>query len=109
MTIIAESARITRLKRHVLAGGGVWVGIQEALTPDTPSLALFNSPTTGSTLALPDDERFDSREVHEKIEASDKLFGKGRFIKVHRATAEIFLNDLKEVVGKFEGLRKRGE
>ena len=70
-----------RLRRAVLAGGGEFVGIQQGLGP-APDLLLFNSPTTGSTLAIPitdlllvtfSDSEFSTR-VREKIAESDKTF-----------------------------------
>jgi len=97
------------LKRHVLVGGGEFVGIQESLTPDTPSLVLFNSPTTGSTLALPVNDDFSAQAVHQRIEASDKAFGKGRYVKIPRAIFERYIAELKGLITDFESQSKRGE
>lgn len=57
----------------MVAGGGIWVGVQDTVPPLYP-LVLFNSELSGSTLALPDDEFFTVQAVHEKIKASDSLF-----------------------------------
>lgn len=40
-----------RLARLVTQGGGVWVGIQHSWKGE--SLALFDDPTSGTTLSLP--------------------------------------------------------
>ena len=66
--------RLGVLKELVAHAGGNWVGIQE-FEEGGQSLVLFNSPTTHSTLALPDDEFFTLQAVRDKIAASDKLFG----------------------------------
>ena len=57
-------------------GKGVWVGIQEC-EGHYYELALFNSPKTGSTLAIKTTE-ITPELVAEKIAASDKLFTKQR-------------------------------
>ena len=70
-----------RLKRAVIAGGGEYVGLQQGIPP-SPDLVLFNSPTTGSTLAIPltdivlvtfSDSEFSAR-VRDRIVASDATF-----------------------------------
>jgi len=56
-------------------GGGVWVGIQEC--EGLPSLILFNSPTTGSTLAIRasgNARDISADNVRRRIEESDALF-----------------------------------
>jgi len=59
--------------RHaVKAGGGKWVGIQEIEEADY-DLVLFNSPTTGSTLALKSDN-CTSEKVAAHIAESDRRF-----------------------------------
>ncbi len=98
---------IEHLKRHVLAGGGQWVGVQECVPPLT-ALVLFNSPTTQSTLALPADQ-LTSATVHAKIVASDAQFGKSEKVKIPRATLQVCVSDLKEVVAKFESFLGRKE
>jgi hypothetical protein len=50
-------------------GGGVWKGIQE------PNLALFNSPKTGTTLALKTSE-ITPELVRSKIQRSDAQFAR---------------------------------
>lgn len=63
------------LKRRVERGGGVFVGIQE--TEDaTYNLVLFNSPTTGSTLAL-EDYNCDPERIRIRIADSDAKFRAG--------------------------------
>ena len=59
-------------KKAVVDGGGIWVGIQEC--EGFPyNLVLFNSPTTGSTLALKTSE-ITAEAVRERIKTSDKKF-----------------------------------
>jgi len=66
---VASSESLARLA--VKDGGGVWVGIQEC--EGVPSLILFNSPTTGSTLALKTSE-LTADNVRRRIEESDAAF-----------------------------------
>lgn len=56
-------------KAIVEAGGGIYV--HGMMGP----LVLFNSPATGSTLALPED-RLTTEAVRERIAESNKEFGK---------------------------------
>lgn len=69
-----RSSTLDSAKRAVEAGGGVWVGIQECegLKYDA---VLFNSPETGSTLALKTTE-ITADKVRERIAASNALFRK---------------------------------
>lgn len=69
---------INRLKAAVKSAGADWCGIQETIPP-LPSLLLFNSPKSGSTLAVrfyP--SNFDSASiaaaVRRKMKESDKKF-----------------------------------
>jgi hypothetical protein len=66
------------LKRLVSQAGGQWCGVQESVPP-LPHLLMFNSPQTGSTLAI----RINPTEINEaeivtairtRIAASDKQF-----------------------------------
>ena len=66
---VASSESLARLA--VKDGGGQWVGIQEC--EGVPSLILFNSPTTGSTLALKTSE-LTADNVRRRIEESDAAF-----------------------------------
>jgi hypothetical protein len=63
-------------RRFVEDGGGQWVGIQECEGRDY-DLILFNSPKTGSTLALRTTE-VTAQRVWESIHESNKLFSKAR-------------------------------
>lgn len=53
-------------------GGGIWVGIQECVG-QLHDLALFNSPQTGSTLALKTTE-ITPELVRQKIRRSNATF-----------------------------------
>lgn len=55
-------------KRVVEAGGGLYVG------PCFEDLVMFDSPATGSTLALPENE-LTADAVRHKIMESNKAFG----------------------------------
>ena len=72
----------TRWFRDIVeAGGGIWVGIQECEGKDY-DLVLFNSPKTGSTLALrtdkiTQDEVWEHIHAHNKEWARVKAKGKG--------------------------------
>lgn len=70
---------MTLLQNLIEEGGGIWVGIQE-YEGVSYSLALFNSPKTGSTLALKTSEILSDvvaapELVREYIAASDEKFG----------------------------------
>ena len=56
----------------VESGGGIWVGVQE-WKGKPYDLIMFNSPTTGTTLALRSD-KIDATAVGKRIADSDKLF-----------------------------------
>jgi len=56
-------------KLAVEQGGGIWKGIQE------PNLVLFNSPKTGTTLALKTTE-VTPELVRSKIQRSDAQFAR---------------------------------
>jgi len=58
------------LRREVEKGGGIWRGIQET---NENNWVLFNSPTTGSTLALKDYDCF-ADNVRQRIADSDAKF-----------------------------------
>jgi hypothetical protein len=58
-------------RRIVADGGGVYVGIQEGLAYD---LVLFNSPKTGTTLALK--YPITSTRVREHIQESNRRWGR---------------------------------
>ena len=59
------------LKQIVEEGGGIWVGVQDCSS--FIDLALFNSPKTGSTLALRVND-VTVKNVSEKIRKSDEVF-----------------------------------
>ena len=62
----------TRWFRDIVeAGGGIWVGIQEC-EGETYDLVLFNSPETGSTLALKTDSGVTAHTVRERIYEHNK-------------------------------------
>lgn len=69
-----EQDVLASAKACVEEGGGIWVGIQdgEGITPD---LVLFNSPTTGTTLALKT-TIITPLAVKLKIGLSDRLFAR---------------------------------
>jgi hypothetical protein len=71
-----SSEHIQRLKSIVEHAGAIWVGVQEGDGLYT-DLVLFNSPQTGSTLALKDNEFFTIQAVQEKLAASNLTFGIG--------------------------------
>lgn len=60
------------MRRQVEKGGGIFVGIQECEDKDY-DLVLFNSPTTGSTIALKDYD-CDPERIRVKIADSDAKF-----------------------------------
>ena len=78
--ITSDSKFLLRLKQIVAEAGGEWCGIQEAMFPDgVLPMILFNSPATGSTLAVKFNPVVVDRdklreEIRAKIEASDALF-----------------------------------
>jgi hypothetical protein len=61
-------------RKEVIAGGGQWVGVQECPGRDY-DLILFNSPKTGSTLALPT-TACTAHKVWDHIHESNKKFSK---------------------------------
>jgi hypothetical protein len=63
----------------VKAGGGIWVGIQE-YEGETYDLVLFNSPKTGSTLALKTNSGVTAHSVRERIHEHNQMW------KRHEAT-----------------------
>jgi hypothetical protein len=69
------------LKRLVSQAGAQWVGIQETVPPE-PHVLLFNSPATGSTLAIHLEPDMAPREIIEAIQkrlaASNQEFLKGK-------------------------------
>lgn len=90
------------LQDIVRAGGGEWVGLQDTFLLDREPLVLFNSPTSKTTLALPV-SLCTVDNVRGKIAGADADFSK-KPVKVSRATLQVFVQDLKEVVQKFEAL-----
>ena len=89
--IITQSKFTNVLKDIVLGAGAEWCGIQEAMSPELP-MVLFNSPKTGSTLAVrfnPDsvDSAQLAAAIRAKIEASDAMFIE-RSISVKVATLQ---------------------
>ena len=102
-----------RLKRAVLAGGGEYVGLQQGIHP-SPDLLLFNSPTTGSTLAIPitdlllvtfSDSEF-STAVRTKIAESDKTFA-DRKISVKESVLTAISNTLQQLRNEIDALTRR--
>jgi hypothetical protein len=69
-----ERANMIGAMKAVAEGGGIWVGIQEG---GLYNLVLFNSPLSGSTLALPTTE-ITAEAVRLRIEKSDREFRKRR-------------------------------
>lgn len=69
MPEVASSESLARLA--VKDGGGRWVGIQEV--EGGRDLVLFNSPTTGSTLAL-NTREINADRVRQHITQSDRVF-----------------------------------
>lgn len=92
---------IEHLKRHVLAGGGQFVALQECVPPEPPQV-LFNSPISGTTLSLPADKCY-SAEVHEHITKSDKNWRKSP-IKVPRYKLVHILDNLHKLAEEIEEL-----
>jgi hypothetical protein len=73
----AVKLHVEKLKRIVIGGGGIWVGVQETIPP-LHDLVMFKSEYSGSVLCLPDDEFFTVNAVHEHILKSDGTFKKGK-------------------------------
>lgn len=67
-----DQVELHYFKTVVKNGGGEYVGIQEGLTFD---LVLFNSPKTGTTLALKTTDPIDSDVVAARIRESNKKWG----------------------------------
>jgi hypothetical protein len=99
---MATPVNTTGLHAIVTEGGGTWVGLQDTFQDGQEPLVLFNSPTSKSTLALPLSLLTPSN-VRGKIHGSDAYFN-ARPVKVSRATMQIFIQDLKGIVQKFEAL-----
>jgi hypothetical protein len=87
----------TYLRSLVIAGGGVWVGVQEAVDPDN-TLVLFNSPFHKSTLAVPL-KSITVDAVQNKIQASNKTFVPP--LASHPDFAP-FIRKLRELIDEFE-------
>ena len=60
-------------KQMVADGGGIWVGIQEC-EGKTYDLVLFNSPKTGSTLAMKTDSGISAYSVREYIREHNHMW-----------------------------------
>lgn len=107
-----------RLKRAVFAGGGNWVGLQSALTHDSPNLIMFTSPTTGSTLAVPistialESDEFSDTElsaaVHKRIEESDLIFA-NRSVSVKASRLKEISDNLLKLSHELDDLYFRRE
>jgi len=101
-----------RLKRAVIAGGGEFVGLQEGIPP-SPAILLFNSPTTGSTLAIPitdllltfSDSDF-STAVRTKIAESDAMFA-DRNVSVKASVLTAMSNTLQQLRNEIDALTRR--
>jgi hypothetical protein len=79
-----------KAKDAVEKGGGQWVGVQAGLPErGIPDHALFDSPKTGSTLALPMDKNLTADVVKAHIEKSDAEFGPVRSIEDYIEELEI--------------------
>ena len=70
MTVLDSNERENSFRAAVVQGGGTYVG-------ESLGLILFNSPATGSTLALPP-EQCTAFEVRKHIKESDEKFAKAR-------------------------------
>ncbi len=90
---------LNTLQRHVLAGGGIWLGVQTGVE-ETSSLVLFASPTTNITSALPITE-CTAENVHAKIVSSDKAFG-NRYHKIPRKTIDKIVECLRAAITELE-------
>lgn len=101
-----DELMVKRIHRAVVSGGGQWLGIQEIIEGDP--LVMFNSPTTGSTLAVPfnpatfTDADF-STAVHKRIADSDKKFAEAK-VTVPRA----LLLEAADVLEKVSGALRQG-
>ena len=65
------------IRQMVLEGGGQYVGIHKGTCNGkriSPDLVLFNSPQTGSTLALPI-SKLSANAVRQHISKSNARFG----------------------------------
>ena len=93
-------------KAIVQKGGGDWAGIQEGF-PDQPALLLFNSPATGSTLAIaiPTGWEYDAlvRAVQTRIKESDATFADRR-ISVKAPILSDISNRLMRLVEEVDAL-----
>ena len=77
MTVLDSNERENTWRATVLQGGGTYVGF-------SLGLVLFNSPTTGSTLALPP-EQCTAFEVRKHIKESDAKFAQARSKRILKA------------------------
>ena len=78
ITQAADRIENAILRTAVKEGGGIWVGIQECEGIGY-GLVLFNSPTTGSTLAIKTTEAEITAElVRDKIRRSDAAFARSK-------------------------------
>jgi hypothetical protein len=98
---VDESQFLKHLTVLVQKAGGELCGVQETMFPDVLSLIMFNSPATGSTLAVqfnPID--FDPDKLIEairtKIEASDAMFA-GRSVSVKVIALQESANNLRRI------------
>ena len=77
---------IEDLKAIVAEAGGIWCGVQEPLGSEQPPLLLFNSPDSGSTLAVPLNQNPQAPDwwitlemaIRNRIAESDKTFADRR-------------------------------
>jgi hypothetical protein len=83
----------------------VWVGIQEAVTPED-ALVLFNSPFHKSTLAVPL-KGISVDVIQDKIQASNKTFKKTPavdpgYVAIPTHLADTIVTQLREIANTLE-------
>jgi hypothetical protein len=108
---------IDALKRVVDAVGADWCGVQDTIQPDV-SLLLFNSRTTGSTLAVPFNPlSFNTGDLYprvlKRLQESDATFSKRRVSvkysdleRLHKTASKI-AEELGIILGGKDGKRNR--
>ena len=99
---------IEDLKAIVAEAGGVWCGVQEPLGSEQPSLLLFNSPDSGSTLAIPLDQNAVEwsdlvAAICKRIKESDATFADRR-ISVKASILSDISNRLMRLVEEVDAL-----
>ncbi len=91
--------------------GGIWCGVQEPLSSKRPPLLLFNSPDSGSTLAVPLDQDPQGLDwwsdleaaIRRRIAESDKAFADRR-ISVKQSVLASISNQLMRLVEEVNAL-----